>query len=622
MPYTLLLQLPVPKHQVGARNGNIPLGPACLKHAADTHTQARVEIVPEFLATHGGDAAIIDYICEKKPEILGLSLTCWNLKRSLYVAGEVKRRCGARIIAGGPEVTKDNPLTATPLIDFRVYGEGEGVFVKLLTDPAFWEKKEGSGCAPEFFTEAENPYTEGLLDPGAEEIMLLETQRGCPYGCKFCYYNKSRKGLTFLSDEKVLSGIQWAVDKGVKELYLLDPSLNARPGLKALLKKIAQINPNKTLSLRSEIRAEWIDAEAAELFAAAGFTVFEIGLQSTCKKAQDLMGRKTDLPRFVEGVHHLKEHGILSTVDLIIGLPGDDLTSFSQSLSFVTDNGLDDDMQVFPLAVLPGTAFRKESEALGLRFQPHPPYTIMETPSFGPDEIILAMDWTESLLDMELIAHPEVDLSWKTGGRPAHGEITREGHRLITAFVVTQDTTPEEALEIAPHLSHPYRVIITAGMTDTKRAFRIVEACVTANPHSPLEIVWVEPTQPLDATDFVERLPLSRPHFMDNDLALLYNTPGNRTIITTLIHEKAPLFSLPMGRNLKRFTAEALPSRDELEEMDGWDGAVIDAEDGDALKGWQETMAPEAEEYIPLVFSDHGAMARWRTLTRPDDWAF
>lgn len=622
MPYALLLQLPVPRHQVGAKTGNIALGAACLKLAAESRTDSRVELFPEALANHGGDAAIIEAICEKQPEILGLTLTCWNVERSLYVAGEVKRRCGARIVAGGPEVTPDNPLTRSPLIDFRIHGEGEEAFVRLLSDPGLWSAGEASGCSPAFFTEGENPYIQGLLDPGPEEIMLLETQRGCPYGCKFCYYNKSRAGLTFLSDEKVLDGIRWAVAHGVKELYLLDPSLNARPGLKGLLREIAKIDAKGAVSLRSEIRAEWIDAEAAELFAAAGFTVFEIGLQSTSPAAQKLMGRKTDLKRFVAGVNHLKDHGILSTVDLIIGLPGDDLASFSRSLNFVKENDLDDDMQVFPLALLPGTAFRQESEALGLRYQATPPYTILETPGFKPGEISLAMDWAESLFEMTLITPPEVDLSWKSAGQPTHRRVTVGSQELITTFVVEKETTVEAARLASPLLSHPYQVVITPDATDEEMTFNILTELVIRNPQTPFEIIWVEPQSSPHAHRFVNDLPLSRPHFLDNDLALLEDRPGNRAILCTLIGRNPAPLPVPMGRSLKRFTKENLPKREALEHMDDADGAVIDAEDDAALHAWQEAMAPHADELFPVAFSDHAAMARWRNLTRPDDGVF
>jgi len=40
-----------------------------------------------------------------------------------------------------------------------------------------------------------------------------------------------------------------------------------------------------------------------------------------------------------------------------------------RSVDFVADHGLQDDVQIFPLAILPGTDFRRRSRELGLRFE-------------------------------------------------------------------------------------------------------------------------------------------------------------------------------------------------------------------------------------------------------------
>jgi len=58
--------------------------------------------------------------------------------------------------------------------------------------------------------------------------MYLETQRGCPYRCGFCYYHKSLDRTIVAGDDTLLKAVKWAVDHRVGELCLLDPSLNAR----------------------------------------------------------------------------------------------------------------------------------------------------------------------------------------------------------------------------------------------------------------------------------------------------------------------------------------------------------------------------------------------------------
>lgn len=51
-----------------------------------------------------------------------------------------------------------------------------------------------------------------------------------------------------------------------------------------------------------------------------------------------------------------------------------------------------DDVQVFPLSVLPGTDFRLNSNKLGLRFEEAPPYTLIENPTFSAEDLLLAFD--------------------------------------------------------------------------------------------------------------------------------------------------------------------------------------------------------------------------------------
>ena len=236
----LLLQLPVPRLNYGVQTGNIPLGAACLKQAAGILPEMQIDILPESVASYLGDAAIMEILIERKPDIVGFTVYCWNLSRSLFFAEKLKTHYGPRIIFGGPEITPDNRAVLSKAVDFYVFGEGEAIFARLLREPAVWQKKSAMEPAGALFKKSPSPYLQNLLEPEIENLMLLETQRGCPYRCGYCYYNKSHDGLSFADETHLLQGVQWALDQGVKELYLLDPSLNAHPGLEDLLRKNQQ----------------------------------------------------------------------------------------------------------------------------------------------------------------------------------------------------------------------------------------------------------------------------------------------------------------------------------------------------------------------------------------------
>jgi hypothetical protein len=84
MTDVLLLQLPVPRLNFGVQTGNIPLGAACLKMAAQPASQVRVDILPESIVSYLGDAALLDILVARKPDIVGFTVYCWNLQRALF----------------------------------------------------------------------------------------------------------------------------------------------------------------------------------------------------------------------------------------------------------------------------------------------------------------------------------------------------------------------------------------------------------------------------------------------------------------------------------------------------------------------------------------------------------
>src|SRR5205807_6860908 len=127
----------------------------------------------------------------------------------------------------------------------------------------------------------------------------------------------------------------------------------------------------------------------------------EVGLQSIDAEAQKQMDRKNNLRAFERGVRAMLGQGIKVKVDLIVGLPGDTVESVRRGLHYLHDNGLDSDVQVFNLSILPGTAFRQESQQLGLKFQPRPPYYVLQTPTLRREELYGLMQEAQDLFAIE-----------------------------------------------------------------------------------------------------------------------------------------------------------------------------------------------------------------------------
>lgn len=623
-----LLQLPVPRLEYGVQTGNIPLAAAYLKQAAASVPRVLVDILPQRLASYLGDAALMDIVLDRRPDILGFTVYCWNLERSLYFAKKLKENYAPKIVFGGPEITPDNPLIDSGHVDFYVYGEGEAVFLKLLQDQSFWINRSAAEPAGAIFTDSPSPYMQNVLEPEIENVMLLETQRGCPYRCGYCYYNKSHTGLTFAAESDLLEGIKWALDHGIKELYLLDPSLNVRPGLKDLLKKISLINSNRRLEIISEIRAEAIDSQLADLFAAAGFSWFEIGLQSTNPRALEIMKRPVDIQRFAQGAKLIKERGIVPAVDLIVGLPGDDLKGFGHSVEFVAQNNLYDDIQVFPLSVLPGTEFRLNSHKLGLRFDKTPPYMITESPNFSTEDMRLAFDYAEVRFDVVLYPMPDLDVSWRLGGDSMTATpsdiAVRIGKENYVAKLQLNSKRPLSELEfLAGRLTQPYQVVIHSSLSDPDFIIKVLKVLTARNPFTPLEIIFFEPQEMPDTSAFLSAVELYRPHFLDLDQRYLFPEEGNRAVLFSFVTRKAAFrFTADMERQIFWWEQNRFPEMEDLAELSAWDGVLIDGAHSDAeIKMWQDRFAGYAEEIPFISFADVLLQKRWLLLTSLDDYA-
>lgn len=510
--------------------GNVPLAAgyltllARLRGLDETY---EVEILPAALANRLSDQGLAAEILARDPWMVGWTCYLWNIERSLHVSRLVKQvRPGTRIIVGGPEITADNGwVLERPEIDFAAIGEGEQTFCELLCElqkgdvpgqpiaglyvsPALTRTLRGQwqetpvprGDLPLFrqplphLNEVSSPYLAGILDAADEQMLLLETLRGCVFKCKFCYYPKSYDDLYFLSRDKIVANLEHARERGAREVVLLDPTLNQRRDFDDLLKLFAECNPDRQFTYFGELRAEGINANTARLLREANFTQVEIGLQSIDPLAQELMDRKNNLKAFERGVRALRDEGIGVKVDLIIGLPGDTRDSIRRSLHYLKDSNLFDEVQVFNLAVLPGTAFRHEAMELGLEYQPRPPYYVLKTPTLELGDLYELMDEAQEMFDTEFDPLPEP----QTAELPSRGAGVSECRIHLDA---DGGSHPSSSLPPPDQRLQAFTLWLRADDfgRHVETARNLIEQVLDENPHTTLQVV-LEPGDPDSVT--------------------------------------------------------------------------------------------------------------------------
>lgn len=528
----VLVQLPIPPVGTEPIRGNVALAAGYLQLMARQQGLEHdfdIEILPTAEANTFSDCGLVEAILARDPWLVGFTCYLWNIDRSLWVAERLKRqRPGLKVLLGGPEVTSDNAwVLGHPAVDFASIGEGEQTFVELLAafrdrggpsapiDGLFVAERGTLTNSPEQVVlpvatpsvvprlaprrplprldEISSPYLAGILDAADEEMLLLETIRGCVFKCKFCYYPKSYDSLYFLSRDKIVANLQHARERGAREVVLLDPTLNQRRDFDDFLRLLAEENPGRRFTYFGELRAEGITPTTARLLREANFTEVEIGLQSIDPTAQELMDRKNHLKAFERGVRALLEAGIKVKVDLIIGLPGDTVDSVRRSVRYLRESGLYSSVQVFNLAILPGTAFRQEAEQLGLKFSPRTPYYVLSTPTLTTADLFDLMQEAQEEFDVEFDPLPPPVLP----GFDTIEHLSAGKGKPVSCIRINLDAQNGDCFESLP-LPADRAQTFTLWLQSTDfernaiRAADLVDRLLSDNPHTTLQII-VEP---------------------------------------------------------------------------------------------------------------------------------
>jgi len=371
----------------------------------------------EFPADTDASAAA-DAILASAPDIVGLSCYVWNVRMLTEACRAIKaRQPDVRIVCGGPEVgpLAASVLQAHPTIDVVVRSEGERPFAELvarwgdgraINDVAGIAYRDGADIRetpdPPILKELNHlpsPHLT-LASDFDGRVVCVETQRGCVFRCSFCFYNKdlSIRNRRFDLD-RVFDELRHWLARGVDEIYLMDPIFNLHADrAKAICRFVAAHNPRR-IPIHAEVWAEFIDAELADLMCDANFRFLEVGLQSTDETALATVERRLRLQKFVDGVNHLRASGIPWELQLIVGLPGETRASFRRSLNFAMSFD-PPQLAVYPLMVLPGTELWRNAKALGVDFDPEPPYHVRSHATMSADDIAYGHRVVRALQDL------------------------------------------------------------------------------------------------------------------------------------------------------------------------------------------------------------------------------
>ncbi len=333
---------------------------------------------------------LLSRLCEANADLYAFSCYIWNVDEMLEIAASLHAlRPRARILLGGPEVSFDSErFSALPFVDHVIAGEGEVGIVSLVRALARGE------TPPRFIVGENDPhFTERGIHYDKNEpvpaLVYYESTRGCPFRCAFCL-SSATHGVRAKTAERTLSDLAaFEAFEGRFTVKLVDRTFNFdRERAKTIW--LGLLSESYTKCYHFEIAADLLDRECFDILSRfpKGKIRLEIGLQSTNPETLAAVSRHTNADAVLAASRRLvREGGAHVHLDLIAGLPHEDLASFARSFDAAYDAC--HVLQLGFLKFLHGTRLREDAASFGAVFESKAPYTVLCTDRLSFEDVVL-----------------------------------------------------------------------------------------------------------------------------------------------------------------------------------------------------------------------------------------
>jgi radical SAM superfamily enzyme YgiQ (UPF0313 family) len=152
-----------------------------------------------------------------------------------------------------------------------------------------------------------------------------------------------------------------------------------------------------------------------------------MGIQSVNLDTLRAIKRPQKMKAFIENSNFWKSRGLNLVTNLILGLPKETYDTYIDALNFCVGIYADRIVTNF-LHVLPNTPLWTEAEKLGIEYNNHAPWTVIQTPDFPKGELEKAWDFY-------------CDFAWAYNKRPRPLESGESLHKTYCFgdFVISPD---------------------------------------------------------------------------------------------------------------------------------------------------------------------------------------
>ena len=324
------------------------------------------------------------------PDVVAASAYVWSFPTFVEAARKLKaHRPDRAVVFGGPSA-RPAMFSLSPWrddhdsVDALALGEGEGVLRKILAlpeidrhglatvaglavaTPTGWRATPEAPRTDDLDALA-SPYQMGLT-PG-DVLGQLETYRGCPLSCSFCQWGDANGNTRIFSTDAIARELEAFARLGLEGAILVDAALNLNPrAFRNLVAAERRVRFFAGAHLDCELYPSHLTEEHAAFLAEVRQARVGIGLQSLDPVVLTRLNRPFDVVRFEKVVREMSTMAGV-TIEIILGLPGDNPASFRRTLDRA--RSLPAEVRVFHCLALPDALMTRLPQGLEIDFDPY-----------------------------------------------------------------------------------------------------------------------------------------------------------------------------------------------------------------------------------------------------------
>lgn len=301
-------------------------------------------------------------VAKFKPDLIGISSMTHEIVTAHHLAGLLRKKFpNTPIVVGGCHVTAlpEETLNEFPNFTYGIFGEGE----KTLLELVYYLKRNKKTKITEIKGLAYRNRLGVQLNPPRERLTseeldhlpypafnsyykkgkksltakddhyVIMSSRGCPYNCVFCMQVLGRL-VRRRTPEGIVREIEYAIKRYgahtiqfYDEIFLFNDEITYKT-----LDLMIQHNLHKKIRWMALTRVNLVTKELLHKAREAGCYRLEFGVESGSQRILNKIRKRITIKQVEQAVAMMKNEGILTDANFILGHPGDTLKTVKKTV--------------------------------------------------------------------------------------------------------------------------------------------------------------------------------------------------------------------------------------------------------------------------------------------------